>query len=262
MSNIFVSYSHKDKIKVQNIVTKIKNAGHNVWIDESNLSLSDTISIDIKKNIVKSDFVMVFLSKNSVNSLWVKQEIYESLFCELKNKKSKLIPCLIDDCELPAAFTKSKKFNRIYENFVLDENKSIDNVLSIINVPPHNVFENEFYAVLNIPLSGLHIYMTGDDLNWRKYEVMKYFETVDSYLLFDFSIDPYKHFKHFVLCEEKEADEIRGKLKSLGYIITGTGNIDDETQKRRVWFKVKPTMEFSNHPFKITEINNQWIEVE
>ena len=91
---------------------------------------------------------------------------------------------------------------------------------------------------------------------------MKYFETVDSYLLFDFSIDPYKHFIHFVLCEEREADEIRGKLKSIGYIITGTGDIDDETQKRRIWFKVKPTMEFSNHLAKITENNNQWIEAE
>ena len=53
MSDIFISYSHKDKIKVQNIVTKIKGAGHNVWIDESRLSVSDTISTEIKKNIQK-----------------------------------------------------------------------------------------------------------------------------------------------------------------------------------------------------------------
>ena len=260
MRDIFVSYSHKDKNKVQNIVTKIKGAGHNVWIDESKLSVSDTISIEIKKNIQKADFVIVFLSLKSVNSLWVKQEIYETLYFELKNKKSKLIPCLIDDCELPIAFTKSKNFNRIYESFIEDEQKSINKVLSLFKSPPRDVFENECYAILKIPISGLEIYMTGDTHKWNKYTEMKYFETVDSYLLFGFIIEPFKHFKNFVLCGEKEADDIRGKLISLGYIVTGTGSIDDETQKRRIWFKVKPNMEFSSHPFKITEDNNQWLE--
>ena len=259
MSDIFISYSHEDKSKVQNIVTKIKAAGHNVWIDESKLSISDTISIDIKKNIQTADFVMIFLSLNSVKSLWVKQEIYEALYFELKKKKSKLIPCLIDDCELPIAFTKSKRFNRMYENFIKDEQESFDKVLSIFNSPPRDVFENEYYSILNIPIPGLEIYMPGETYGWGKNSVMKYFETVDSYLLFDFNIEPFKHFKHFVLCEEKDADDIRGKLKSLGYIVTGTGDVDDETQKRRIWFKIKPSMEFCNHPFKITEDNNQWL---
>ena len=151
MSDIFISYSHGDKNKVQNIVTKIKSAGHNVWIDESKLSISDAISTDIKNNIQKANFVMVFLSFNSVESLWVKQEIYEALYCELKNKKSKLIPCLIDDCKMPIAFTKSKNFKRIYESFIGDEQKSIDKVLLIFNSPPRDVFENEYYAILNIP---------------------------------------------------------------------------------------------------------------
>ncbi|MCF8054795.1 MAG: toll/interleukin-1 receptor domain-containing protein [Deltaproteobacteria bacterium] len=260
MGDVFISYSHMDKDKVQGIVSKIKDAGHNVWIDETKLSVSDTISTDIKNNIQRVDFVIVFLSLNSVGSVWVKQEIYESLLFELKNKKSKLIPCLIDECELPTAFIKSKKFNRIYENFVLDEKKSINKILSTLSSSPRKIFENEFYAILNIPLPGLEIYMPGETYGWGKNASMQYFETVDSYLLFDFAIEPYKHFKHFVLCEEKKADEIRGKLKSIGYIVTGTGDIDDETQKRRVWFKIKPNREFCNHPFKITEDNNQWIE--
>ena len=168
MSNIFISYSHKDKNKVQDIVTKINGAGHNVWIDESKLSVSDPISTDIKKNIQNADFVMVFLSLKSVKSIWVKQEIYEALYFELKNKKSKLIPCLIDDCELPIAFTKSKNFNRIYENFTVDEQKSINKVLSIFNSPPRDVFENEYYAILNIPIPGLEIYMPGETYGWGK----------------------------------------------------------------------------------------------
>ena len=119
---------------------------------------------------------------------------------------------------------------------------------------------DEYYAILNIPIPSLEIYLAGETYGWDKNNEMKYFETVNSYLLFGFTIEPLKHFKHFVLCEEKDAEDIRGKLKSLGYIVTGVGDIDDETDKRRIWFKVKPKMEFSNHPFKITDDNNQWLE--
>ncbi|MEK0337958.1 MAG: toll/interleukin-1 receptor domain-containing protein, partial [Nitrosopumilus sp.] len=103
MSKIFISYSHKDKQRVQNIVKKIKGAGHDIWTDESRLSISDAISSEIQKNIQNSDYVIVFLSSNSVDSKWVRQEIYEALYQELKNRELKLIPCLIDDCELPKA---------------------------------------------------------------------------------------------------------------------------------------------------------------
>lgn len=121
-------------------------------------------------------------------------------------------------------------------------------------------FENKYYAKLNITISGLEIYMTGETYGWGKNPVMKYNELADSYLLFDFNIEPFRHFKHFILCEEREAYDLRNKLRSLGYIVTGTGDIDDESQKRRIWFKVKPNMVFSNHPFKITEDNNQWLK--
>ena len=85
---------------------KIKDASHDIWIDENQLSISDAISSEIQRNIQNSDYVIVFLSSNSVDSKWIRQEIYEALYQELKYREVKLIPCLIDDCQLPKAFTK------------------------------------------------------------------------------------------------------------------------------------------------------------
>lgn len=260
MAKIFISYSHEDKIKVQNIVSKIKSVGHDVWIDESKLLISDAISLEIQKNIQDSDYVIVFLSSNSVGSKWVCQEIYEALYQELKKKKLKLIPCLIDDCELPKAFTKSKKFNRIYNSFIKDEQKAIQQLITTLNEDSRKLFKDENYAILKIPVPNLEIYLAGETYGWGKNNEMKYFETVDSYLLFGFTIEQYNNFKHFVLCEKKDAQDIKDKLKSLGYIVTGSGDIDDETDKRRIWFKVKPKIEFSNHGFIIANDNNQWAE--
>ncbi len=260
MSKVFISYSHNDKVKIQDVVRQIKNAGHDVWIDESKLLVSDPITVDIQENIRNSDYVIVFLSPHSVESTWVRQEIYETLYQELHNRKIKLLPCLIEDCELPKAFTKTKKFSRIYENFLINAKESVANILSILDESAREVFRDEHYAVLHIPFPGLEIYLAGETYGWHKNDEMKYFETVDSYLLFGFSIDPFKNFKHFVLCEEKDADSIKGKLKSLAYTVTGAGDTDPETNKRRIWFNVKPGIEFSNYSFRISEDNNQWIE--
>ena len=125
------------------------------------------------------------------------------------------------------------------------------------------LFKSENYAMLKIPYPNLNIYLTGEiySKKWGKNEEMKYFETVDSYLLFGFSIELYTNFKHFVLCELKEAKDIRDKLRTLGYIVTGSGDIDDETGKRRIWFKVKENADFSNYNIVIEEDNNQWAEL-
>ena len=60
MSKVFISYSHKDKQQVQNIVKNIKDAGHDIWIDECRLSISDTISSEIQKNIQELNDVIIF----------------------------------------------------------------------------------------------------------------------------------------------------------------------------------------------------------
>ncbi|MCJ7432695.1 MAG: toll/interleukin-1 receptor domain-containing protein, partial [Anaerolineales bacterium] len=162
MSKIFISYSHKDKKKVQDIVSQIADAGHDVWIDESKLLISDPITSEIQKNILAADYVIVFLSPNSAESTWVRQEIYATLYQELRNKKMKLIPCLIKDCKLPKAFTKTKKFSRIYEIFPENQQDAMKNILSILNDSTRAVFTDEYYAILNIPISGLEIYLPGE----------------------------------------------------------------------------------------------------
>jgi len=95
MAKVFVSYSHKDADILDQYLDDMKNRGHRVDIDKSFLKPGDPINTEIKKRIIESDFILVFLSQWSAASKWVKQEVFESLHQELRTKRLNLIPCHI-----------------------------------------------------------------------------------------------------------------------------------------------------------------------
>ena len=260
MPKIFISYSHVDKVVVKEVVTLLETNKHEVWIDDGSLDPSAAINTEIQEAIHRSDYVIVFLSKHSVRSKWVQQEVYEALYQELKNEKSKLIPIKIEGCELPRAFTKTKKFSRIYIDFIKDRENAEIQLIEILNKDPKKLFIGENYAVLNIPFPNLDIYLTGDTVVplWGINEELKYFETVNSYLLFGFTVKPQTDFKHFVLCDLEDKKNTANKLNTTNYITGGTGSYDPEHDKQRMWFLIPNDFEFSNHVVRIAGKNNEW----
>jgi ribosome-binding factor A len=260
MPKIFISYSHEDKVLVKEVVTLLEANKHEVWIDGGSLHPSEAINTEIQEAIHSSDYVIVFLSKHAVISKWVQQEVYEALYQELKNEKTKLIPIKIEECELPRAFTKTKKFSRIYIDFIKDRKNAETQLIKILKKDPQKLFIDENYAVLNIPFPNLDIYLTGDTMNppWGINEELKYFETVNSYLLFGFTVKPQTEFKHFVLCDLEEKKNTANKLNTTDYITGGTGSYDPEHNKQRMWFLIPNDFEFSNHITTIVGKNNEW----
>jgi len=239
MSKLFISYSHKDEIIVDKIIDNFYKKGHNIFIDKNTLNTGDPINTELLKNIQKSDFTIIFLSTNSINSKWVRQEIYETLYFELLSKKLKLLPIVIQECDHYNIFKNLKKYDRIYSNYLNDPIKSIDQINNTINKPTSSIFLNENYMRLDIPYPNLEIYMVGDLVGWDANSQLKYHELIDGYLLFGFNKKPHTYFKHFAICDLKESKNIRDKLINSNLNVTGTGDIDPQTNKRRIWFTLK-----------------------
>ncbi len=59
MSNIFISYSTKDKKIVKKLYNDLIKAGNNVWIDEYKIKVGDDIMSEIETGIAESDFIIV-----------------------------------------------------------------------------------------------------------------------------------------------------------------------------------------------------------
>ena len=98
MSNnsIFISYSRSDHDFVTSLVSKIKKAGIKVWWDKSSIEAGERWDNSIGSGLADSQTVLLILSKTSVNSENVMDEISYAI-----DEKKKIVPVLIEDCEIP-----------------------------------------------------------------------------------------------------------------------------------------------------------------
>jgi hypothetical protein len=101
MPSIFMSHNSKDKPFVRRLSNRLAKAGLVVWLDEAQLKIGDSILNKISKAISEVDFVAVVISKNSLESNWVKKEISLTLTKEITDSKPIALPVIIDNCDIP-----------------------------------------------------------------------------------------------------------------------------------------------------------------
>jgi formylglycine-generating enzyme required for sulfatase activity len=99
MSEIFISYSNKDRDKAKDIAEALKRQGFSVWWDRSILP-GETFDAVIEEALDAAKCVIVLWSRTSVSSKWVKTEASEG------DRRGILIPVLIDDVKIPLAFRR------------------------------------------------------------------------------------------------------------------------------------------------------------
>ena len=65
------------------------------------MSIGDSLIDKIQSAITGSSAVLVILSRYSVASEWCKKELNSALVRELAERKVLLLPCVVDDCDIP-----------------------------------------------------------------------------------------------------------------------------------------------------------------
>ena len=99
MSQIFVSYSRKDLDFVQRMAKDLQAHGLEVWYDLSGLEVGTRWGKEIQNAIQQSQYLLVVLSPNSIESEWVEKE-----FLYANSLKLKIIPLLYKPCSVPMWF--------------------------------------------------------------------------------------------------------------------------------------------------------------
>lgn len=141
---IFISYSHRDKEFVDKLALILIDKRIRVFVDRWEMKLGDSITNKVQDAISDASFLMIILSKNSVESDWCKREITSALMLELERKRIVLLPILIEDCEIPL-FLRDKYYADFRTSFddglktVLESLATMNNVdagrLDSINFP-------------------------------------------------------------------------------------------------------------------------------
>lgn len=101
---VFVSHASEDKNRfVLQFAERLRQKGIDAWLDKWEMLPGDSLVDKIfEEGIKEAKAVIVVLSKFSVEKPWVREEL-NAAFVSRINNGSKLIPVVIDDCEVPEA---------------------------------------------------------------------------------------------------------------------------------------------------------------
>ena len=99
--SIFLSHTHEDKEFVRKIFSDLLTRGFHAWLDEAEIGPGESLIAKIEEGIDRMDYLGVVLSEHSVQSDWVLREVRMALVQEIRGRKVKVIPLVIEDCRLP-----------------------------------------------------------------------------------------------------------------------------------------------------------------
>lgn len=100
---VFLSHASEDKERfVLGFATRLRQRGVDVWLDRWEMLPGESLVDGIfAEGIAGSDAVIVVLSRHSVTKPWVHEELNAAVVRKIASA-CKLIPVVIDDCEVPA----------------------------------------------------------------------------------------------------------------------------------------------------------------
>ena len=94
---VFLSHSSKNRKKASEIVSKLKAHKIPVWYSDKNIVGAQQWHDEIGKALKRCDWFIVLLSKNSVESSWVKRELTYAL--KHSQYENHILPILIENCD-------------------------------------------------------------------------------------------------------------------------------------------------------------------
>lgn len=113
----FLSHSSKDKAFIRQLASDLTAQGVTVWLDEQRIRVGDSIPDQIAQGLAESDYFIVAISSNSIQSEWVKKELNNALVSEVERRQVHVLPIKLDDAPIPDSLRDKKyaDFSRSYK---------------------------------------------------------------------------------------------------------------------------------------------------
>jgi len=115
-TRVFVSHTSLDKKFTRQLAYDLKKAGVEVWFDEWEIRVGDSLREKVERGIHESGWLIIVLSPRAVASQWVQRELSAAFARELDDKRVFILPVLLEKCELPVML-RDKKYADFTENY-------------------------------------------------------------------------------------------------------------------------------------------------
>ena len=127
MANVFISHRKADDQEAERLATQIRDAGHQVWLDEWNIGLGDSIVEKMNEGLEGATYVVVCYSSSGVTSAWMGREWYSALSRQLNGAGVKLLPVHLTEGEPPAILADLR-----YADLVRDWSRGVTELLKAL----------------------------------------------------------------------------------------------------------------------------------
>lgn len=124
---LFLSHSSSDKEFVRRLVADLGRFNLNVWIDEQELRVGDSIVQGISEALKATDYLLIVLSEASAKSKWVQAELNSALMAQLSNGGTVVLPVRIDDSVAPPLLR-----DRVYADFRSDYQAGLRSLIEVL----------------------------------------------------------------------------------------------------------------------------------
>lgn len=108
----FISYSNKDETFAQRLHADLQQKGVRCWFAPEDMKIGDRIRPTIDQSIRIHDKLLVILSKNSMQSDWVEDEVETAVEEEAKRKETVLFPIRLDEAVMETDQAWAAKLRR------------------------------------------------------------------------------------------------------------------------------------------------------
>lgn len=121
---VLLSHSTKDNAFVRRLADDLNQADLDVWVDWLELKVGDSIVNEINERFKSTDYLIVVLSPNAVESNWVKAELGAALMTQFANQSLTVLPVLYQEAVIPALLR-----DRVYADFTGDYSQGLKQLL-------------------------------------------------------------------------------------------------------------------------------------
>lgn len=157
---VFISYAGEDKERfVLGFATKLREQAIDAWVAEWEIAAGDSVVRRIfEEGLGSADTVIIVLSRYSVGKPWVRAELDVAKVREIE-EKIKLIPIVIDECEVPMSLRAARRetvkdlnnYDQVLARVILAVNGMHDR--PPLGSPPAYT-EAQFTPIANLPQSA------------------------------------------------------------------------------------------------------------
>jgi tetratricopeptide (TPR) repeat protein len=106
---VFLSHASANKLLIEDVKRILEDGGDiRCWLDSYEIGFGQNIVSRINEGLANSDFVLFFLSPESLKSRWVEEEWSTAYWSQVNSGNTRLIPVLIGDSQPPPILANKK----------------------------------------------------------------------------------------------------------------------------------------------------------